>query len=331
MRLNRFLASCGLGSRRSCEQLVEQGRVFLNGEPVTSLGVTVKPGDQVIVDGKKVRSAEPVTLILNKPPGFVCTREDDLEEGSRETIYELLPEHLRHLHYVGRLDKDSEGLLILTNDGALTEKLTHPRFGIEKEYLVALDHVFDEATHAPKFLAGFAIEGGFARAVQVQQLEPRVVALTLAQGLKRQIRLMFEAAGYQVQRLQRVRIGALTMPELKSGRWRVLTKAEIASLLAPPPKHRQVEKKPAKPERPQRPPRPGARPDRPHDRPPSRRQDPARKTAGKSSAPPRSADQRPTPRPTSPRPTSPRPTSPRPASAPRRGGHRGSGGPGRGR
>jgi len=237
MRLNRYLAACGLGSRRSCEQLVADGRVFINGNEITELATQVADGDEVVVDGRKVKAHVDTTLILNKPPGFLCTRHDELEDprrepGIRETVYKLLPAHFQSLHYVGRLDKDSEGLLILTNSGELTEKLTHPRFGVEKEYLVAVDRVFRGEEDRDQLLKGMMIEGGFAKAVDVEQIEPRVVALTLTQGLKRQIRLMFEALGYRVQRLQRVRIGAFTAPELKSGRWRILSAGETSQLLA---------------------------------------------------------------------------------------------------
>lgn len=237
MRLNRYLASCGLGSRRSCEQLVSEGRVFINGHEVQALATQVSDTDEVSVDGRKVKAHVETTLILNKPPGFLCTRHDELEDprrepGIRETVYALLPSHHQSLHYVGRLDKDSEGLLILTNSGGLTEKLTHPRFGVEKEYLVAIDRVFRGEQDREQLLKGLMIEGGFAKAVAVEQVEPRVVALTLTQGIKRQIRLMFEALGYRVQRLQRVRIGAFTAPELKSGRWRILSAGETKQLLA---------------------------------------------------------------------------------------------------
>jgi 23S rRNA pseudouridine2605 synthase len=233
MRLNRYLAACGLGSRRSSEQLVREGRVFVNGEPVSDLSTQVDPKDVVIVDGKRVRAAVSTTLILNKPAGFLTTREDELGER-RETIYDLLPKHFHSLHYVGRLDKESEGLLILTNSGDLTEKLTHPRHGVEKEYLVALDRLFEPDHDRQRLLDGFPIEGGFARAASVEVEAPRVVALTLTQGIKRQIRYMFEALGYKVTRLQRVRIGGLVMPELRSGRWRVLSEPEIKRLLDSP-------------------------------------------------------------------------------------------------
>jgi 23S rRNA pseudouridine2605 synthase len=207
--------------------------VFVNGQAVRDLATRIEPGDTVVVDGKRVRPVDSITLILNKPRGFLTSREDELDAG-RETVYDLLPKHLHSLHYVGRLDRDSEGLLVFTNSGDLTEKLTHPRHGIEKEYLVAVDRVFDAGADRQALLDGFRIDGGFARALRVEGVGPRVVALTLTQGIKRQIRLMFEGLGYKVTRLQRVRIGTLVMPELKSGRWRVLTASDAARLLDNP-------------------------------------------------------------------------------------------------
>jgi pseudouridine synthase len=230
MRLNRYLASCGLGSRRSVEELVEQRRVLLNGEEVTTLGTVVKPGDVVIVDGKKYISKDPATIILNKPRGVICSREDETGQG-RPTLYDLLPPHLQTLHYVGRLDMDSQGLIIMTNSGELTDQLTHPRYEVEKEYLVMLDTTFDMERHAQALKDGMVIEGGYARAISVEQESPRVLAVTLAQGIKRQIRLMFDFLGYQVIQLERVRIGGLVAPDLKPGRWRTINQAEIDLLL----------------------------------------------------------------------------------------------------
>jgi 23S rRNA pseudouridine2605 synthase len=137
---------------------------------------------------------------------------------------------------------------VLTNSGELTEQLTHPRHGVEKEYLVALDRVFNSSHDRQRLLDGFRIEGGFARATGVEMEGPRVVSLTLTQGIKRQIRYMFEGLGYKVTRLERIRIGRLVMPELKSGRWRVLTAPEIKQLVEPPtaPRPRHTKNRPAR-------------------------------------------------------------------------------------
>jgi 23S rRNA pseudouridine2605 synthase len=239
MRLNRFLASCGLGSRRSCEELVRQGRVAVNGTTVADLALRIREDDVVKVDGRRCRApAMNTTIVLNKPRGYLCTREDE-PHLDRQTIYDLLPPHLRKLHYVGRLDRDSEGLILLTDSGELTERLAHPRFGIQKEYLVALDRAFDIERDRARMLEGFAIDGGFARAFALRLQTKRMVSIVLTQGLKRQVRLMFEHLGYRVRRLERVRIGGLMMPGLKLGRWRALSGGELEQLFArcpsPPP------------------------------------------------------------------------------------------------
>ena len=141
-RLNKYLASCAVGSRRKCDEIIQAGRVEVNGHPCVNLGTRVSPADHVRVDGKRVSPKEPLVVAFHKPRGYVCTREDEL---GRRTIYDLLPESLRALHHVGRLDLDSEGLLILTNDGDLSQKLMHPSKSVEKEYLVTADQAFENA------------------------------------------------------------------------------------------------------------------------------------------------------------------------------------------
>ena len=164
MRLNRFLAAAGLGSRRSCDALIASGAVVINGHKIDQLATQVEDGDDVRVKGRPVRAALPVHILLNKPKGFVVTRSD---ERGRRTVYDLLPPEFSTLCHVGRLDKESEGLLLLTNDGALAQKLTHPSHEIEKEYEVTLDKPF-EAKHAEKLLRGFHIEGGRAKMENVE-------------------------------------------------------------------------------------------------------------------------------------------------------------------
>ena len=226
MRLNRYLALCGLASRRASEELILSGRVKVNGRRVDNLATVVDEGDRVLVDGKDISVPKSITLALYKPPGVLSTKKDP---KGRMTLYDLLPPQYRHLHYVGRLDNESEGLIIMTNDGALTQKLTHPGQKVDKEYLVQADHPFRSEMIA-KLLKGIPLEEGLARAVAVHPISPRRLAVILQQGMNRQIRRMFDALGFKVERLVRARIGGLTIEHLKPGRWRVLRPDEIAKL-----------------------------------------------------------------------------------------------------
>jgi 23S rRNA pseudouridine2605 synthase len=227
MRLNRFLASAGFGSRRTCEALIKEGKVSINGHFTRDLATIVQRDDDVRVIGKPPpRPAAPVYILLHKPKGILCTHSD---ERKRRTVFDLVPSQFARLHYVGRLDKDSEGLLLLTNDGALSQRLTHPRYAVEKEYQVLLDRPFD-VQDADGLVRGFSIEGGFAKAERIQILGPALVSVVLRHGIKRQIRLMFARLGYEVKRLQRTRIGALELEGLQPGHWRMLGAREIALL-----------------------------------------------------------------------------------------------------
>lgn len=236
MRLNRFLAAAGLGSRRACDAIIAEGRVTLNGKRCETMGITVGPEDQVAVDGRPVRSHAPVYVLLNKPPGYLSTRTDP---DQRQTVFDLLPPELPRLFHVGRLDQDSEGLLILTNDGDLALRLTHPRFKIDKEYEVSLDRAYNTAD-TPRLLEGMYIkvdgEGGRmpgrarARAESVYRLGPQTIKIILRQGLKRQIRLMLAELGYEVRRLRRTRLGPLPLGSLPVGHWRYLLPRELGSL-----------------------------------------------------------------------------------------------------
>lgn len=226
MRLNRYLAAAGLGSRRGCEELIRTGQVTVNGRVCTDLATQVEEGDAVKASGHLVHPEKPLYVLLNKPPGYLCTAEDTHE---RRTIFDLIPKNWPRIFHVGRLDKESEGLLILTNDGDLALKLTHPRFKIEKEYEVVIDRPFDPE-HRATLLKGIFIEGGCAKAEAVHRLSAKSMRLILRQGLKRQIRLMFYALGYEVKHLGRIRIGPLRLQGLHSGEWRFLTPREVESL-----------------------------------------------------------------------------------------------------
>ena len=226
MRLNRFLASAGLGSRRGVEALIKEGRVRVNGRVIEDLATQVEPTDVVKV-GQRVVRAEPILhVLLYKPRGFVVTASDELE---RRTIYHCLPKEWPRVFHVGRLDRESEGLLILTNDGALALALTHPRYKIDKEYEVMIDKPFDPS-HREKLLRGFHIIGGRAKMEALTQTGPKKLRITLRQGLKRQIRLMLYEVGYEVEQLIRMRIGPIRIGDMEPGQWRMLAKHELTAL-----------------------------------------------------------------------------------------------------
>lgn len=227
VRLNKYLASCGIGSRRACDELIATGRVELNGSPCVKLATRVTESDSVRVDGKRVFPKEEVVVIFHKPRGYVCTRSDEL---GRDTIYSLLPSSLHALHHVGRLDTDSEGMLILTNDGDLSQQLMHPSKSVEKEYLVTSNQAFENA-HLDQFLAGVFTEEGKLKAKHIERISARRIKVVLDHGAKRQIRVMFEALGYQVTKLLRVRIGNLWLGDLETGRWAILNAKEVKMLL----------------------------------------------------------------------------------------------------
>lgn len=228
MRLNRYLASAGLGSRRGVEELIQAGRVKVNGKVVTDLATQVGPEDSVKVGSKVVHAEQSLTAVMHKPRRYLCTASDELE---RKTIFDLLPDHWPRLFHVGRLDMESEGLLIVTNDGELSLTLTHPRFKMEKEYEVALDKPF-QSEHRDRLLRGFQIPGGRAKAERVEILGPQTLRIVLLQGIKRQIRLMLYELGYEVTRLCRTRIGPLRLGSMRPGDVRVLTPREISLLKA---------------------------------------------------------------------------------------------------
>ena len=226
-RLNKFLASCGVGSRRACDDLIQAGRVEVNGKTCVNMGTRVGPADFVKVDGKRVVPKDITVIAFHKPRGFVCTRGDEL---GRETIYSILPASLHNLHHVGRLDLDSEGLLILTNDGDLSQRLMHPSKSVEKEYLVTANQAFQNA-HLDQFLEGVYSEGVKLKAKAIERLSPRRIKVVLDHGAKRQIRVMFETLGYQVTKLLRVRIGSLWLGDLEPGRFAILNSREIELLM----------------------------------------------------------------------------------------------------
>jgi 23S rRNA pseudouridine2605 synthase len=226
MRLNRFLAAAGVGSRRHCDELIAAGRVTINGRTCTDFSAQPAAGDHVKVGGKIVHAEQPLHIVLNKPAGFVATRTDP---HTRNTIFDLLPAKFPRLFNVGRLDAQSEGLLILTNDGDLAQQLMHPRHKVDKEYEVTLDRLWAPAL-AAKLLRGIFIDGQRARIARLHPIGPTRLRVVLQQGINRQIRRMFFEVGYDVKRLVRTRIGSLRLGDLPSGHWRPLTSAELKAL-----------------------------------------------------------------------------------------------------
>lgn len=226
MRLNRFLAAAGCGSRRKCDELIAAGRVRINGQVCIDFSAQPAATDHVKVDGKLVRAESAITIALHKPAGFVSTRADP---HARDTIFDLLPPKFSRLFNVGRLDAQTEGLLLLTNDGDLSQRVTHPRYKIDKEYEATLDKPWDPALSA-KLLRGIFLDGQRAKVERLHSLTPTRLRIVLRQGINRQIRRMLYAVGYDVKKLVRVRIGNLRLGDLPRGQWRPLSRTELDSL-----------------------------------------------------------------------------------------------------
>ncbi len=223
VRLNKFLAACGYESRRAADRLIAEGRVEVNGKAVDTPGLRVLPTDFVKVDGRHATPKEEVVLLLNKPRGYVCSRD---AQGAIGTVYDLLPPKYRYANYVGRLDADSEGLLIFTNNGTLGQSIGHPSGGIEKEYWVTLDQAFDNSVLI-QLLKGVRIPEGQAKAKYISRLSARRACVVLEQGLKRQVRQMFSCLGLRVKKLVRVRIGSLWGGDLEPGQATLMTPEQI--------------------------------------------------------------------------------------------------------
>ena len=231
-RLQKVLARVGLGSRRVCEELIAAGRVTVNGE-VADLGRRVDTEvDTVEVDGVPVGvSPDVVYYLLNKPTGVVCSAAD---ERGRKQVTELVPAEPR-VFSVGRLDMDSEGLLLMTNDGALANRIAHPSHGLEKEYVVEVAlkrHGEVPAAVLRTLRKGVALEDGTTAPAKVKQVTPGVLQITIHEGRNRQVRRMCDAVGFPVLRLVRTRIGPIRDRKLQPGEWRKLKPNEVSALIA---------------------------------------------------------------------------------------------------
>ena len=230
VRLQKYLSRAGVSSRREGERLIAEGRVSIDGEIVTELGVRVVPGaQQVRVDGEPVEPRSLRWIALYKPVGYLSTRQD---ERGRQTLYDLLPESYHDLSYVGRLDLLSEGLLILTNEGELIHRLQHPRYEIPRRYQVEVEGRV-AAGEADRLEEGVELEDGLARAEDVQVVDGAgrtSIRLTLREGRNREVRRMLAVLDRRIERLVRISYGPIELGELEPGSWRELTASEVRAL-----------------------------------------------------------------------------------------------------
>lgn len=231
IRLQKYLAEAGVASRRKCEELMLQGRVEVNGVKITELGTKVDAGDIVKVDGKEVKQEEKkVYILLNKPVGYITTAKDQF---SRKTVLDLVDGVQERIYPVGRLDYDTSGILLLTNDGDLAYKLTHPSREADKVYQAKIKGILND-DEIQAFKAGIRIDDYTTSPAKIRVLErtgtDSMVEVTIHEGKNRQVRRMFEAVGHTVLKLRRISIGPVKLGSLEEGSWRHLAPEEVKSL-----------------------------------------------------------------------------------------------------
>ena len=228
-RLQKIIARAGVCSRREAEKLISAGRVTVDGKIITELGAKADINQKIRVDGKLLHfDTEKIYLLLNKPRGYVSTAHD---ERGRKTVLDLLDENFsaKRPYPVGRLDLNSEGLILLTNDGDLTNALIHPRFEIKKTYRAKISGTVTEEK-LDKLRAGIELDDGLTAPAEIYRLDKDLIEITIHEGRNRQVRRMFAAIGCDVKRLKRVKFANLTLDGLKVGTFRELTAAEVAEL-----------------------------------------------------------------------------------------------------
>lgn len=236
MRLNQFIAHSGLCSRREADKFIKEGRVTINNLPVENIAVSVEEKDIVKVDGKLIKPEKKVYILLNKPKDFITTTED---EKSRKTVLDLVKPSLQNPLYkdlriypVGRLDRNTSGLLLLTNDGELAQRLTHPKYNVEKIYIATLDRKL-QRTDEEKIIEGLELEDGKMVVDELAFPEPDnrfKVGISIHSGKNRVVRRIFEHLGYKVKQLDRIVYAGLTKKDLPRGKWRMLKPQELAML-----------------------------------------------------------------------------------------------------
>lgn len=230
IRLNKYIANSGICSRREADELITQGLVEVNGKVVTEMGYQVQKTDKVVFDGQGITPEKPVYVLLNKPKGYISTTKD---EKARKTVMDLVANASPYrLFPVGRLDRQTTGLILLTNDGHLTKKLTHPSFGVKKIYHVTLDRKLStEDLHT--IAEGVRLEEGVAEVDAISFIEGKPkneVGIEIHIGWNRVVRRIFKKMGYEVEALDRVIFAGLTKKNIKRGHWRILTEMEVNNL-----------------------------------------------------------------------------------------------------
>lgn len=230
MRINKFLAECGVASRRGCDRLIQEGKVTVNGRRAV-VGDDVSEQDEILAEGKPVtRKAVHSYYMMNKPKGYVCTVKDDKD---RKTVMDLLPEGAGRVYPVGRLDYDTEGLLLLTDDGDLAFRLTHPKNEIPKTYLVRVEGTISDK-ELNRLRSGVELDGKLTNKCKVKVIETdkkyTKLHVTINEGRNRQVRRMFESVGKEIEFLKRIRIGDMGLGSLERGKVRKLTVDEVLYL-----------------------------------------------------------------------------------------------------
>ena len=227
-RLQKLIAQAGICSRREAENLILAGRVTVDGKIITELGAKAESNQKICVDGKPLTfDTEKIYILLNKPRGYVSTVKD---ERGRRTVLELLGENFKERVYpVGRLDLNSEGLILLTNDGDLTNALIHPRFEVQKTYRAKISGDITEEK-LDRLRAGIELDDGLTAPAKIYRLDKDLIEVTIHEGRNRQVRRMFAAIGCDVKRLRRIKFACLTLEGLKVGKFRELTAEEVAKL-----------------------------------------------------------------------------------------------------
>ncbi len=231
IRLNKFIANSGVCSRREADELIKSGKITVNGEVVKELGTKIKPGDEVIYNGKRLKGEKNVYIVMNKPKNYITTTDDPKH---RKTVMDLFQGKVKERIYpVGRLDRNTTGVLLFTNDGELAKKLTHPSSNIPKVYVVTLDKPVTKS-YMNQLVDGIELEDGVAAADAVYYFAPNrqdKVVLEIHSGRNRVIRRMFEHMNFEVKNLDRIEFAGITKKDLKRGQWRYLSEKEVGFLM----------------------------------------------------------------------------------------------------